>query len=54
MPSHMTRNLLEDPKSSEMFCALFQRTFWSKPEVSICKNGRDMANFINSMFCGIT
>ena len=39
MPSHVTRNALDDPKSHEMFCALFCRIFWSKPEVSIFKNG---------------
>ena len=37
--SHVTRNALDDPKSSVMFCALFYRTFWLKPEVSIFKNG---------------
>ena len=49
----MTRNVLDDPKSSEMFCALFYIIFWSKPEVSIFKNGWDMANLINFMFYNI-
>ena len=52
--SHVTRNALDDPKSSAVFCAWFYRIFWSKPEVSIFKNGWDMANPINFMFCNIT
>ena len=54
MRSHVTRNALDDPESSAVFCALFYRIFWSKPEDSIFKNVSDMANFINSMFCNIT
>ena len=54
MRSHVTRNALDDPKNIAIFCARFYRIFWSKPEVSIFKNGRDMANLINFMFCNIT
>ena len=54
MRSHLTRNVLDDPKGSAVFCASFYRIFWSKPEVSIFKNGGDIANLINSMFCDIT
>ena len=54
MRSHVTRNALDDPKSSAVFCAWFYRIFWSKPEVSIFKNGWDMANLTNFMFCNIT
>ena len=32
----------------------FYRISWSKPEVSVFKNGSDMANLINSKFCDIT
>ena len=39
IPSHVTRNTLDDLKNSEIFCAKFYRIFWSKPEVSIFKNG---------------
>ena len=39
MRRHVTRNALDDPKSSAMFCELFYRIDWSKPEVSIFKNG---------------
>ena len=39
MLSHVTRNALDDPKSSAVFCASFYRILWSKPEVSIFKNG---------------
>ena len=39
MRSHVTRNALDDPKSSAMFCAQFYRIFGSKPEVYIFKNG---------------
>ena len=54
MPSHVTRNAPDDPKSSAMSCESFFRIFWSKPEVCIFKNGSDMANLINFMFCNIT
>ena len=27
MPSHVTRNALDDPKNSEMFCTLFYKIF---------------------------
>ena len=39
MPSHVTKNVLDDPKSSEKFCTLFYGFFLSKSEVSIFKNG---------------
>ena len=39
MRSHVTRNALDDPKSSALFCTYFYRIFLSKPEVSIFKNG---------------
>ena len=54
MPSHVTRNALDDPKNSEICYTLIQTCLWSKPEVSIFKNGRDMANIIIFMFCDIT
>ena len=37
MRRHVTRNALDDPKSSAVFCAQFYRIVWSKPEVSIFK-----------------
>ena len=53
MHSQVTGNALDDPKTVKG-SAQFYRISWSKPEVSVFKNGSDMANLIKSMFCDIT
>ena len=44
---------IDDPKTVKG-SAHFYRISWSKPEVSVFKNGSDIANLIKSMFCDIT
>ena len=39
IPSHETRNAIDDLKNNEMFCTLLYRIFCSKQEVSILQNG---------------
>ena len=53
MRRHVTRDALDDPKTVKC-SAQFYRISWSKPGVSVFKNGSDMANLIKSMFCDIT
>ena len=43
MRSQVTRNALDDPKTVKG-SAHFYRISWSKPEVSVFKNGSDIAN----------
>ena len=42
-----------DPRTVKC-SAQFYRISWSKEEVSVFKNGSDMANLIKSMFCDTT
>ena len=49
-----SRDILDDPKRMKCSAHNFVEFFWYQPEVSIFKNGREMANLINSTFCDIT
>ena len=51
IPSHVTRNALDDLKNRKMFCTCF-RIFWSKSEVSIFENGRDQPREEKSFLLG--